>query len=188
MALAHFSKVFGITDGKIKKVTADPAGGSTTLGSAIDVPGVKSVTLGGTVNTKRLRGDMSLLDVFSVLEEVSATINFAKQSLDMLPVTLGGTTTDSGTTPNQVASWLLSGGGSLGYFQFEGATPANGADFVGGDVHLLLYKCVLSGFPGGLGFAEEDYELPSLPCSPIPRLSDGKWMNIVFNETAVSIT
>jgi len=187
MPLVHFSKQFAVADAKIKKITADPAGGTTTFATAIDIPGIKSVDLTGTVNIKRLRGDNTLLDVNSVLESLSVKYNYAKEQLDARAVYVGGTVSDSGTTPNMVAKWALDNAGVPGYFQFEAKTPTNGVDFVGGDAHLLLYRCMVSNFPG-LGFAEEDYKLFEVEADAMPRLSDGKWIDLLFNETAVAIS
>lgn len=187
MTLAHFSKTFAVQDAKIKKITADPAGGTTTFATAIDIPGIKSVDVTGVVNIKRLRGDNTLLDVNVVLESLAVKYNYAKEQLDARAVYLGGTVSDSGTTPNQVAKWALDNTGVPGYFQFEAKTPTNGVDFIGGDAHLLLYRSMVSNFPG-LGFAEEDYKLYEVEAEVMPRLSDGKWIDVIYNETAAAIS
>lgn len=187
MAISHFSKLFAVEDAKIAKLLTDPAGGTETYGSLIDVPGIKEVTLSGTVESKELRGDNALLDVFSVLKSLTLGVKNAKISLDVDAVLIGGTVADAGTTPNQTATHDLSGTDTPNYFKFVAKTPANGADSIGGDIHLTLWKCVVSGLPDE-GFAEEDYKIVGFNAATSPLLSTGrKWRRIVFNETAAAI-
>lgn len=187
MALVHFSKLFAVEDAQIAKLLTDPAGGTETYGPLIDVPGIKQVTLSGTVESKELRGDNALLDVNSVLKSLTLGITNAKISLDVEAVLIGGTVADSGLTPNQKVTHDLSGTDSPNYFKFIAKSPANGSDFVGGDVHITLWKCIVSGLPDS-GFAEEDYKIVGFNAATSPLLSTGrKWRRIVFNETAAAI-
>ncbi len=187
-ALSHFSKTYGAYDIKLYPVTADPAGGTATYGTSIDVPGAKTMTISGTINSKQLRGDNQLLDIFSTLTDVSVKVDFAKTSTDILAALLGGAVVDSGTTPNQKSVWSLTGASAPKYVKIEGATPVNGVDFTGGDAHFVVYKAIPSDFPA-LGLAEEDYSLPSLNFGCLPQLATGnKWIDVVWNETAAVIT
>lgn len=187
MPLSHVTKIFGVNDAKIAKVTADPAGGTTTYATAVDVPGIKSVSIAGDINTVDLRGDHSLLDSDSTLQNITLTFEYAKLSLDALLVWLGGAVTDTGTTPNQIAKLALLGTDTLlaNYWKFEARTVS--ADSVGGDVHFVLYKCKLASFPE-LGTAEEDYKTFSVEARAVPRLSDSKWLDTVANETLAAIS
>lgn len=187
MPISHFSKEFAIEDAKIAKLTADPSGGAATYATIIDVPGIKEVTLSGTVESKELRGDNALLDARSVFKSLSISVKHAKVSLDVLPVLLGGTTTDSGTTPNQKVTYDLLGTDTPNYFKFEAKTPTDGGDVIGGDVHIVVHKCVVSGLPD-IGFAEEDYRTVGFDavCSPLLATSR-KWLTVIFNETAAAI-
>jgi hypothetical protein len=184
MPLSHVSKSYGTRDAKIAPLTADPAGGTATYGALIDVPGIKSVTIGGSVNEKQLRGDHQLLDTEAIIEDITITFDYAKLSQDVLDVLMGGTITDAGTTPTQTATYALLGTDSPGYFRFEAQVAA--ADTVGGDVHLVLYKCKITGIPD-IGTAEEDFKTFSVSARAVPRLADSKWMDVVFNETAAAI-
>lgn len=186
MALSHVSKLYAVTDAKIKKITADPAGGTTTFAAAQDIPGIKSVSIDGDINSVELRGDNTLLDTNALLSSLTLTFNFAKLNLDALIAMLGGTVTDAGTTPNQIATMRLANTDSFSYFQFEAKTPTAGADTVTGDAHIVVYKCMLSGFPQ-LGMAEEDYQTFSVQAKAVARLSDNRWLDIVLNETATAI-
>jgi hypothetical protein len=186
MPLSHVSKIFAVSDCKIAKLTADPAGGSATYATAIDVPGIKEMTLSGSVESKELRGDNVQLDVTTVPGGLTVAVSHAKLSLDVLAVLLGGTVTDSGTTPAMKAAYVEALGNTMNYFRVEGLTPSNGADSIGGDLHFTLHKCILSSYPD-LGFAEEDYRIVSFEASAVYLNATGnKRMTIDINETAVA--
>jgi hypothetical protein len=186
MPLSHVTKVFAVTDAKIAKVTADPAGGATVVAASVDVPGIKTVSIGGDVKTAELRGDNTRLDFGAVLSGVTIEFEYAKLSLDALAVLLGPTVVDSGTTPNQTALLgLTSANASLNYFQFT--AQSKGTDTIGGDAVMTLYKCVLTGFPEGLGMAEEDYRTFKVSAAALPRLSDNKWLDVNLRETTAAL-
>jgi len=185
MAAPHFTKWYAVTDAKIAAVTADTAA-STTYGTLIDVPGIKSVTVSGDINTVELRGDNTLLDANSTLTNLTVEFEYAKLSLDALAVMAGGTVTDTGATVAEIATYRRLGSDTFGYFKFEAKTPTAGTDDVTGDGHIVLYKCIMSGFPE-IGMAEEDYKTFSVSATAIPRLFDSRWLDVVINETAAVI-
>lgn len=187
MPISHFSKLYAVSDAKIGAVTADPSGGTTTYGTLVDVPGIKSVTIGGDISTVELRGDNTLLDANSTITNITLNFEYAKLSLDALDILVGGAVTDAGTGSTETATWRLLSTDSLGYFKFEAKTPTAGVDEVAGDAHILLYKCILNGFPE-FGMAEEDYQTFSVSALAVGRLSDAKWIDVVFNETAAAIS
>lgn len=184
--LTHTTKVYGIKDARITPMVTDPAGGSATYGTSIDVPAIKSAVLTGTIVTKKLRGDSAPQDQDSYLESISVKFTFGKESLDVRAAAFGGTTTDSGTTPAQIAKWRLLGTDPLfPYYKFEGLANRVGLGL--GDCHLVLWKCVTSSFPQ-MGFAEEDYHLYEVNADCFPRVADSFWVDELFNETAVALT
>jgi hypothetical protein len=187
MPLSHVTKLFSIVDCKITALTADPIGGAATYAaSSVDVPGIKSLAISGNMQTKTLRGDNTLLDTETYIDSVTAAAEHARLSLDALAVMLGGAVTDSGVTPAQKAVWSLTGSSSPQYFKIEGVTPPGGTDLLAGDLHVVLYKVILSKFPE-MGFQGDDYRVPKFEVSAVPRASDGKWMDVVLNETAIAI-
>lgn len=186
MPIAHVTKLFGTKDAKIAKLTADPAGGTTTYAASVDVPGIKSIVLGGDIEVKELRGDHSLLDSDSTLTNITVTFNYAKLNLDAIVVMLGGAVADSGSTPNQAATYSLLGTDGL-FNNFKFTAQVFSTDFAGGDAHFTLYKCKISSFPA-MGTEEEDYQLFSQAATVVPRLSDSKWIDIPLHETAVALT
>ncbi|MFF7534873.1 phage tail protein [Streptomyces bobili] len=187
MPLQRFTRVYGIQDAKISALTADPASGTPTYGTAIDVPGIKTFEVSGDVEVKTLRGDNKKLATNSALSNVQVAVSHAKVSLDVLVAILGGEVTDSGTTPAQKSRWDLKGStATFPAFKLEGVTPANGTDLIGGDFHVVLHKLTLSAFPD-LGFAEEDYRIASFTADADPLTSTDDWISIVLNETAAAI-
>ena len=181
MPLSTVTKVFAVTDCKVRPLTADPSGGTPTYGTAIDVPGIKSVAITGSVETKRLRGDNTLLDSDTVLTEVNVAIEYAKMDLSLLAAWLGGSVVQAGTTPNQTATWDLTNASKPRPFLLEAVSAS--ADTIGGNVGFCLWKVVLSSFPE-LGLAEEDYKTSSVQGAAMPLLSNGKWFTPTLYETA----
>lgn len=187
MPLQRFTQVYGIQDAKISPLLTDPASGTPTYGTAIDVPGIKTYEISGEIEVKTLRGDNKKLATNSALTNVQVAITHAKMSLDVLTAIIGGDVTDSGTTPAQSSVWDLTGDGvTFPAFKLEGVTPPNGVDLIGGDVHVVMHKLTCSAFPD-LGFAEEDYRIASFTANADPLISNDKWISITLNETAAAI-
>lgn len=190
MPISHFSKVFAVQDAKVAKMLTDVSGGSATYATSVDVPGIKTVTISGSIESKTLRGDNALLDRDAVISEVSASVEHAKLSLDVLAVMLGGSVVDSGTTPNMVGTYSIVGGSTApskpAYFRLEAVSVS--ADTVGGNVKFALPKAILDSMPD-MGLAEEDYQTSSFDVQTMPLLATGnKWLDIVFSETAAVLT
>lgn len=177
-------KVFAVEDCKIRKVLTDPDGGPATYGPAIDVPGIKNVTISGDVNTVQLRGDNRALESDTTLTGLTASFDHAKFSMDVLEVLLGGTTAASGVAPNTVQTFTLPADATFGDFVLEAKTPRYSD---GSDVHVRLGKLKLSSFPE-FGMVEEDYKTAEgVESSITPLASTGNWFAIISNETAVDI-
>lgn len=188
MPLNHATQWYAISDLKLSKLTADPSTGTPTYATSIDVPGAKSMGIDPDINTVSLRGDNVELANNSTLRAFNITVAHAKISLDILSAIIGGTVSDTGTTPAQVAKWALTQSTAVfAPFKLEGKSPTAGVDSSTGDGHWVLWKCTLTGL-SGLGFAEEDYAIPGFTCRAVPLTSNGAWVDGVINETAVAIT
>jgi len=184
MPQTHFTKVFAAKDCKMWPLTADPSGGSPTYGTGIDVPGIKTVTIGGDINSVELRGDNGLMDVASSMSNVTCSIEFAKQSLDLLAAWFAATVTDTGTDPNSSASWTLLGTTVLSYVGIT--AQAVGADPIGGDVTFSIYKAMLSSFPE-MGLNEEDYKTQSVEFNCAPLTSNSKWIGSAIRGGTLAV-
>lgn len=185
MPVTHRSKVFAVKDARIAKLTADTAGAAPTYAAAIDVPGIKSVTVSGDVTSVELRGDNKALDGDFFLSSVAVSFEYAKLDLDVLAVLLGGTVVDAGVTPNQTAVLSVQGDTSFSYFSFEAVSV--GADPVAGDVRVFLPKCKLSSFPE-LGFEEEDYRTFEVEAAAFDPIGTGAWFEYGIRETGALLT
>lgn len=181
MPLKTFTKVFAITDAKIAALLTDEEGSAATYGPLIDVPGIKSFTITGSVESKTLRGDNTLLDSDAVISEVAVSIEYAKLSLPILAAVMSGEVTQTGVTPSQIAGWQLTNTSKPMPFRLVGKSAS--ADTIGGDVLYELPKVVISSFPE-LGFAEEDYKLMTLEGNAMPLLSTGLWIDAQIRETS----
>lgn len=185
MALGHTTKVFAVSDAKVSKLTADVTG-TPTYAASVDVPGIKKVGLSFDLKNVELRGDNQRLDSDSILVGCKATFDHAKVSMDALPIFIGGTAADTGTTPSQVTTFTRVRGDTLPYFKLEGATPTAGVDTSTGDLHLVLNKLKVSKYD--LGLAEEDYQLFSGEAVGVFPISSGELFRLVMNETAAVIS
>lgn len=185
MPISHVSKVFAVKDAKVEKLLTDPAGGTPTYAAAVDVPGIKAVTISGDVSSVELRGDNTKLDGDSTLAGVTVEFEYAKLSLDALNVFLGSTITDAGVAPNQTAMLGLRPTDQLNYFRFRAVSAA--ADTIGGDVLFTLHKVKLDSFPD-LGLAEEDYQTFSVSGFAVPILGTGQaWLDVTLRETTAAL-
>lgn len=183
MPVTHKTKVFAVKDARIAKLTADTAGAAPTYATAIDVPGIKSVSVSGDVTSVELRGDNKALDGDSFLSSVSVSFEYAKLDLDILAVLLGGTVTDAGVTPNQTATLTVQGDTTFSYFSFEAVSVSGDV----GDVRLFLPKCKLNEFPE-LGFEEEDYRTFEVSAAAFDPIGTGAWFEYGVRETAALLT
>ena len=184
MALSPQSEVYAVASAQITPLLTDPTSGSATYGTAVAIPGIKSVTLTPNANVKELMGDNTLLDSKSVVNYCECKITFAKWSFDVWPIFQGGVVTSSGTTPDQVTTydWSYQRGS---YFKLEAAVA--GADPVAGDFHLVVWKMnILT--PPPLNLVEEDFSTFEATGRAYKRLSDGKAISTILNETAVAIS
>lgn len=191
--LQHVTKAFGVSDCKIAELTSDPSGGSASYATSVDVPGIQTLgPFAGAVEVKYLKGDNTLLDADAVLSgPITGKLQAAKLSLDVIPVILGGTTINAGTTPNQTVTYDQLGGATPtipNYFKIE-ATPAS-IDLLSTtnpDLHVIFWKCKVVGYTF-LGAIGEDYRVFDIDVVCVPRLSDGKWWELLIHETAAAIT
>lgn len=184
MAAPHVLKLYAVEDCKVAKLTADVSS-APTYDSLIDIPGIKEVRIGGEVKTVELRGDNSLLETDSSLTKITVQVRHAKISLDALAMMTGQTVTDSGATTAEVAT-LSFGSVIFPYFKLEAKTPTGGGSDVIGDAHLVVWKAKLSSWPE-IGMVEEDYVVASMTLTGVRTIANGKWFDIVNNETAAAI-
>ncbi len=150
MSVKTSSKVFGIDDVKIYPITLDSVD-SYTVGSAIDVPGAKSLSINLEIEEKNLTGDNLVLDVASTIKKATFNVEFAKLSLDILKTALGGKLVESGTTPNGKQTFSLQSGLKTAYFQL--AAQVTNTDE--GSIRINIMKCKINASP--ISASENDF-------------------------------
>lgn len=155
MALTTVTKVFGIDDLQLFPITADTST-TYTAGSAIDVVGVKKLSIDFQIDEKDLTGDEVVLDVHSKIKKATFSVDYGKMSLDVLAKVLGADLVASGTTPNQKQTLSLLDSNLPGYFQMQGKIR----DVEAGSLKIVLFKCKCSASP--IGGNEGDYATFSL--------------------------
>lgn len=184
MPTTHISKSYGTKHAQIEVLLTDAAGAAPTYGPAIDVPGIKSVTITGDIETKQLRGDNTVLDEDSTLTGIGVSFEGAKLSLDVLAAALSSTVVDSGTGATSAATLSVTNTTRLRPFRFTAQSAS--ADPIAGAVVFTLHKVVLSSFPE-LGTAEEDYKTAPTEGRAMPILgTGGKWLDVAIMDTAPS--
>lgn len=184
MATSTVSLSYGVTDAKVAVITADPEGGSPTYASSVDIPGITKVNIKIALSKKVLRGDNKVLATQVIITGVTADVEFAKNSLDLLAAMLSGTVTTSGTTPNEVANWALTDTSTAQPFRLQAVNAA--ADPVNGNGFFELCRCILTGFDG-LGAADDEFTTPKMTVDVVPLLSTGDWCIFEVHETATTL-
>lgn len=171
--------VFGAADAKISPLTADIAP-APTYGTAIDVPGLKSIAISGSSDTKELRGDNKLIAKISTLQSVEVTLTFAQWSGDLYALFTGATKTDDDSD----YSVTLAANDTPGYFSLEAVSV--GASGSGSNVSIFLPKLIATELPP-IGLAEEDFKTFEVKCEALPSIATGEWLTWGYNSTAAEL-
>lgn len=184
--LNHTMKLIELSDLKISKLLTDD-GTATTYGTVVDLPGAMKITLSPKADSKQLRGDSILVDVYTKITEVELDVECSMFNLDALPVLMGGTVVDSGTTPAQKTTFSLAATNTTpGYFKIEGQwTYVN----IGtGDAHVILYKCKITDAPSfEINDASGNFGTLKFKGLALPTIYNGNWYDLVLNETKTAI-
>lgn len=170
-AVSPITKVYAIQHCQIAPVLTDAAGSAMTYGTWIDVPGIKSLEIGGDMDSKELRGDNRLLDKQSLITGITASFEHAKLSLDVLAIMLGGDVEND----TDEATWSLLKTAAPLDFGLSAVSAAG--DAPGSVVRFVLSKCALSGFPD-IGLAEEDYRVVSAELDVKPPTGTNEWVDV----------
>ena len=151
MTISKKTALLGVNDLKIFPVTKDDASAFTT-GSAIDVPGVRQISVTFDIDEKELTGDEKTLAVSSKIKGISFTSEYAELSLDVLAALSGGSVTvDTASDSSETAAYSFGEGDKPAYFQLQ--AKIDGTDsIIGGDVFTKqkLPQCRLTVCKGTL--------------------------------------
>jgi hypothetical protein len=180
LASQGITKVYAIQHAQIASLLTDAAGAAPTYGEWLDVPGIKSLKISGSMETKALRGDNRLIDSQSVLTGLTASFEHAKLSLILLQVMLGGSAPAADTLPYAGMGWQLPTSAFPRSFGLRAISAAS--DTPGGAVAFNMARCSLSKFPE-IGAAEEDYQTVSAEININPPVGTGDWLGITIVDT-----
>ncbi|HKN42961.1 MAG TPA: hypothetical protein VJW23_03490 [Propionibacteriaceae bacterium] len=180
IASQGITKVYAIQHAQIAGLLTDAAGAAPTYGEWFDVPGIKSLKISGSMETKSLRGDNRLIDSQSVLTGLTASFEHAKLSLIILQTMLGGSAPAADTLPYAGMGWQLPTSAFPKAFGLRAISAAS--DAPGGAVAFNMSRCSLSKFPE-IGAAEEDYQTVSAELNINPPVGTGDWLGITIVDT-----
>lgn len=90
----------GIDDAKVYTIT----GAANTVGSSVDVPGIRTVSFNTESDTDELEGDNKIIAIARGIKRFSGSIELGLINLASLAVMQGGSVTLAGTTPAATAS------------------------------------------------------------------------------------
>lgn len=182
MALGNQIRFIGFKEGKIT-----PEGGA-----AIDIVDIKDqVALDLEVANAVNEAGAVNRSIDAHFKGGKLTVNQALFDANLLAALIGETVATSGATPNQVNTLDIHAGTPFKYFKFEVKTERvetvdTGAE-AAGDIHLVAYKCKLTGnikpvFDAGKWvIVEFEGELVK------DDANGGKLATYVINETATDI-
>lgn len=154
--------VYDVQDAKVYPLTADPDGGTSAWGAAVDVPGIQQVEVTPNYESNTLDGDGRRLDARAKLVSVSLSFRYAKLDPDVLAVLDGGTVTSN--TGNTVSRYAREADDVIPYFGFAGLITE--VDNPGGAAKLYVYKAKVE---DGTLFGSEtnDYGTPEFSAEAV---------------------
>lgn len=164
MPLTHASVLFDVNDAKVYPLLTDIAGASPTYGAGVDVPGIAAVTVNPNIVSAELKGDARVIATKGRTDRLTFSATYGKISGDVLGVILGTSTTDSGVTPNQLATFRMKSPAALPYFKIE--FQIQDVEEGVGDLRVVLYKCKVTGGTL-LGTSSDNFGQPTLDCDAI---------------------
>lgn len=142
MALQTVTSVYGVDDFKVYPITQDDADGFA-CGEAIDMVGVKQVSITFEADDQELTGDEMTLATTNKIKSITISSEVAKLNLEAMALFSGGTVTNS--TDSATLSIGSNASGNQKYFQAQ--FQIKQTDNVGGDLHFIAYKTKATSTP-----------------------------------------
>jgi hypothetical protein len=171
MPLTSNTKPFGL-----RQITVVPL----PSGSAVVLPAAQTLSFSESLISGELRGDDAVQALAAITDKIEWSLEAGGISFDALKVMTGRTITASGTTPSQKNTMTIAAGDTLPYFKIYGKSVNDD----GSDIHVLLYKCKLTGGLEG-EFKEGEFYIQS--CEGVAISNGTKIADIVHNETATTV-
>jgi hypothetical protein len=177
MPISFIPLPFGLRDVKIRPLTGESAG------TSVDLPNSRTFSFSETEDFEELRGDDGVVAVRGLGATADWELEGGGISFEAMRTIAGGTITETGSTPNQIKTWRKLETDARPYFQVEGQAISDS----GGDFHVLLYRCRLTGeISGEMG--DGVFWLTNSTGRALGRASDRRVYDFIQNETATNIT
>ena len=179
-------KIMELENVRVYEMTAD-SGVGPTYATGIAVPGTVKLGIKPVMGSAELEGDGSLLDVFAKMKAAEVELEIAYMNMALAAIISGVTVSNTGTTPNQVASYEVDRDSRPKWFKIEGRWMYPGLGL--GSVNFTLHK-VKATDPGAIEVNDANGEFggTKIAGKAIPCESTGKIYKIEAHETATALT
>jgi hypothetical protein len=138
MALSGNTLPFGLRDVRLTPILAS---GALDSANKVDLPVSRTFSFSETEDFETLEGDDTTAATHGKGPIVEWELEGGGISFAAWKVLAGGTTTATGTTPNQKLVYSKLTSDARPYFQVEGQAISDS----GGDFHMVVYRCKADG-------------------------------------------
>ena len=146
-----------------------------------DLDAAQTLSFTPTFTSAELRGDDVIKVAMGNLSGGEASISAGGYSSAAVAIMFGKTLTQTGSSPNEVTTLKLSAGDVMPYFKIYGLAR----DEAGGDVHVLLPKCKVTGW-GNMEFSDENFFITSVDVQCLDDGTNGI-IQIIQHETTATL-
>lgn len=156
------------------------------LGTAIDVPRIRTMEVNITRDSADLEGDDVRVATHTFGTAAEGTFEAGGINLAALSLLTGGSSTGIlGISPNRTNTYILEGNDVDGYFKVEGQSYADDS----GDVHVTIWRAKATNGPNH-SFNQGEFSLTTCDVTGIfdASVSPSRLYTIVQSETAVALT
>jgi hypothetical protein len=190
----QIGKQFGMMEVSVLKVyqlTADGAtGGSLTFNTGIQCIGAQELGFEpGTMDVARWVGDNEVLRLHSRIKNLKGKFTLASLPLDALAFIMGGTLTQTGSSPNTTTTFNLDGT-EMSYFKIEALIPyaKDMASEIGANAKIVIPKVKLVGGPQANFNGNPTATAISWECVRPMDVNSRFWASMIFGESAQTLS
>lgn len=173
---------FGIRDVKVTPFTDDQA---ETLGTAVDLPNMQTLSFTEAEDFTSLRGDDRTVTTRGQGSQVEWELEAGGLSLEAVRVMYGGVITETGVAPAVVRKLRKKSRDQRPFFRIEGQAISDS----GGDVHCIIYRAKATDNLEG-EFADGEFWTTGASGEGLPSLAsatDDVLYDFIENPTATPI-
>jgi hypothetical protein len=155
-----------------------------TLGSAVDLPRIRTVEISVTSDSTDLDGDDVRIATHSFAKGLEGSIEAGGINIAALAVLESGTFTPSGTAPSRKITYKVLGDQAQKYFKLEAQMYGDDS----GDIHLIAWKVKATSGPN-YSFTQGEFALTACDLGGIfdETVTPSRLYDIVQNETITPI-